>query len=195
MPEFDTVIAITSGTEDLQGVLNLIWDRILPALGASALPADADGDRKLSEKVATLSLRLQSGQPLSPMAEKVTARIYTFPSNARHIETVSLKTAGGGAGPSIAIRLNGVDQTLECGQGSWAKGSIMAPSGHKDSIATSGAWSSEDTYSIRLVHYLTPYSTDYDLRFAGDQLILEAIDNVGLTAPPTRIRLVGTAQP
>jgi hypothetical protein len=38
------------------------------------------------------------------------------------------------------------------------------------------------------------FSTDYDLRFAGNQLILEAQDNVGFMPPP-RIRIVGDAQP
>jgi Beta-lactamase len=194
MPEFDTVIAITSGTGDLQGVLNLVWDTILPALAASPLPANPDADRQLAEKLASLSLRLQGGQPSSPMAAKVSGRVYTFPSNAQHIENVSVKMGGDGAAPAIALRLDGVDQGLECGQGSWSKGAITSPSAETIPVSISGAWSSEDTYSVRLVRYRTPFSTDYDLRFAGDQVILEALDNVGLTAPQ-RIRLVGTARP
>jgi hypothetical protein len=174
--------------------MNLVWDRIVPALGASALPADADADRKLSEKLASLSLRIQSGQPTSPMAEKANARTYTFPANAQHIEAISLKTPGDGSNPSVSFRLAGVDQHIECGQGSWVKGTMTSASGESIPVAASGAWSSEDTYSVRLVRYLTPFSTDYDLRFAGDQLIFEALDNVGST-PPERIRLIGTAQP
>jgi len=194
MPQFDTVVAITSGTGDLQGVLNLVWDRILPALAASPLPANADSDMKLSAKLAGLSLRLQSGQPSSPMADKVAGRVYSFPANAQHIESVSLQAQGAGAVPAIALRMAGVDQRIPCGRQSWEKGSIISPSGGSIPVAASGAWSSEDTFSLRLVRYLTPFSTDYDLRFAGDQVILEALDNVGDPAP-VRIRLIGTAQP
>ena len=32
MPEQDAVIAITSGVKDMQGVLNLVWDKLLPAM-------------------------------------------------------------------------------------------------------------------------------------------------------------------
>ena len=32
MPEQDAVVAITSGTRNLQGVLNLVWDKLLPAM-------------------------------------------------------------------------------------------------------------------------------------------------------------------
>jgi CubicO group peptidase (beta-lactamase class C family) len=193
MPEFDTVVAITSGTGDLQGVLDLVWDKILPGLGASTLPADPEADRKLSKKLAGLSLRLQAGQPSSPMAARISGRVYMFPTNSEHVETISLNAGGQGA-PVITFRLGGQEQKLECGQASWAKGSFTKPSGGKVAMAVSGAWSSEDTYSVRVVRYQTPYSTDYDLRFAGNQLILEALNNVGPSAP-ARIRIVGTAQP
>ena len=38
MPEQDTVIAITSGVKDMQAVLNLIWDKLLPAMDARRWP-------------------------------------------------------------------------------------------------------------------------------------------------------------
>jgi CubicO group peptidase (beta-lactamase class C family) len=194
MPEFDTVVAITSGTGDLQGILNLVWDHIVPGLGAASLAADADSQRKLAEKLAGLGLRTQSGQPTSTMADKVSGRVYAFAPNALHIDSVSLKTAGDRAGVSVAFRIDDVDQRVQCGQGSWTAGALTLPSGEKVPVGVSGAWSSEDTYSLRLVRDRTPFSTDYDLRFAGDQLILEALDNVGLI-PPQRIRIVGAAQP
>src|SRR6202041_3424590 len=42
MPDQDAVIAITSGLGDLQGVLNLIWEKLLPALNAEALSEDPE---------------------------------------------------------------------------------------------------------------------------------------------------------
>jgi CubicO group peptidase (beta-lactamase class C family) len=197
MPQFDAVVAITSGTDDLQGVLDLVWDRIVPALAASALPADPQSDRRLSERLAGLTIRTQSGEAMSPAAGSVTGRRYTFPSNPQHIESVILKTAGDRADTSVTLRVAGVDQRINCGTISWAKGSITTAEGKAVPVAASGAWSSGDTYSFRLVRYLTPFSTDYDLRFAGDQVILEALDNVPFVSdsPAVRIRLTGKAQP
>jgi len=192
MPQYDAVVAITSGTGDMQSVMNLVWDRIVPALGASALPADPESDRKLSEKLAGLSLVTQAGQATSPEAERVKGRRYVFAPNALKIESVTLKSAGPGA--VFMLRVAGADHEIECGYGSWARGSTNDPSGEVVPVASSGAWSSGDTYTIRMVAYQSPFSTDYDLRFAGDKVILEALDNVDLV-PPTRTRLVGTAQP
>jgi hypothetical protein len=194
MPQYDAVVAITSGTSDLQGVMNLVWDRIVPALGDATLPADPDSDRRLAEKLASLSLPVQAGQVSSQTADRVTGRTFTFPENPQHIEALSLKTAGDGAETLLTLRIAGVDQRIECGQGSWTKGSITLETGEAVPVAASGAWSSGDTYSVRLVRYRTPFSTDYDARFTGDGVILEAMDNVGLVAP-VRVRLSGTAQP
>jgi CubicO group peptidase (beta-lactamase class C family) len=192
MPQYDAVIAITSGTSDLQGVMNLVWDRIVPALGDAALPADPESDRRLAGKLAGLSLPRQAGGASSPTAARVAGKTFTFPENPQHIETVSLQSAGDGT--SVSLRIAGVDQRIGCRQDSWTKGSLTLETGEVVPVAASGAWSSDDTYSFKLVRYRTPFSTDYDVRFTGDGVVLEAMDNVGLVAP-VRVRLSGSAQP
>jgi CubicO group peptidase (beta-lactamase class C family) len=195
MPQYDAVVAITSGTGDMQSVMNLVWDRIVPAMGAAALPADPDSDSRLSARLAGLSLRKQAGRATSPMASAVTGKTFIFPENSQHIETLSLKAAGDGTAAVLTLRIAGVDQQIECGQGSWAKGSVTLDTGEVVPVAASAAWSSEDTLSVTVVRYLTPFSTDYDVRFTGVGVILESVDNVGFTSPIPRIRLVGTARP
>ncbi len=46
-------------------------------------------------------------------------------------------------------------------------------------IAASGAWTADDTYTLNVVRYRTPFATTYQLRFAGDQVFLKAEQNVG----------------
>jgi CubicO group peptidase (beta-lactamase class C family) len=195
LQQYDAVIAVTSGTSDMQAVMNLVWDRILPAFGPSALPADPESDRRLSEKLASLSLRTQAGQGASPAAQRIAGRRYAFPANEQGIESVALEPAKDGANAALTIRIAGSDQRIECGQGSWARGAITMASGETFPAAASGAWTSDDTYSVTLYRYQTPFSTSYDFRFAGNELIVEALDNVSLTSTPSRARLVGTAQP
>jgi hypothetical protein len=194
MPQYDAVVAITSGTGDMQSVMNLVWDRIVPAMGDAALPADPESDAKLSARLSGLSLKKEDGRAMSPMAASVSGRTFTFPENSLHIESLSLMAGGEGASTVLALRISGVDQRVECGHGAWVKGAMSGDMGEADPVAVDGAWSSDDTYSVRVVRYLTPYSTDYDLRFTGGGVILEAVDNVGF-APPPRVRLVGTEKP
>ena len=54
IPEKDAVVAITADTNSFQGEMNAIWEQLLPAFGADALPADAAGHEKLEQAVANL---------------------------------------------------------------------------------------------------------------------------------------------
>jgi len=194
MPEYDAVIAITSATKDLQAVLNVVWERVLPAFGEAPLPADPASDRLLAERLAGLSLPTKAGQPTSPTAARIAGRRFVFPANRQGVESIMFEPAAEGADVVIAARVAGKDQRIVCGRGSWVKGSIVMGERGPVPIAVSGAWSSEDTYSLILYRYETPFSTTYDVRFAGDEAILDVDTNVGLE-PPGRIRLVGKAQP
>ncbi|MDB6078708.1 MAG: Beta-lactamase class [Akkermansiaceae bacterium] len=54
MPEQDVVVAITADTGNMQGELNCIWDKLLPAFKDAALPEDLAAQAKLKEAVAKL---------------------------------------------------------------------------------------------------------------------------------------------
>ncbi len=67
LPEQDAVIAVFSCTEQMQAVLDLMWEHLLPAFTDGPLPASAADDR-LAERLAGLELRTarsrQWGDPL-----------------------------------------------------------------------------------------------------------------------------------
>lgn len=54
LPEHDVVIAITAQTGNMQAQLNLVWEKLLPAFQAKALPADAAAHEQLKRTLATL---------------------------------------------------------------------------------------------------------------------------------------------
>jgi CubicO group peptidase (beta-lactamase class C family) len=54
MPEQDAVIAITADTRDMQAELNVVWDKLLPAIHSTALPADPVEEMKLKTTLASL---------------------------------------------------------------------------------------------------------------------------------------------
>ena len=84
------MIAITSGTRDMASVMNLVWERLVPALKAGPLAADAASHRKLTDKLATLTLRSPAGTATSAMARTVAEKSYTFDSNKQSIESIAL---------------------------------------------------------------------------------------------------------
>jgi len=54
IPDKDAVIAITADTGDMQGELNVVWDKLLPAFQDAALTDDAAAQEKLKQEVASL---------------------------------------------------------------------------------------------------------------------------------------------
>ncbi len=57
LPEQDTVIAITADTGNMQAQLNVVWDKLFPALQAKALPENKAGQEKLQQVIAGLNAR------------------------------------------------------------------------------------------------------------------------------------------
>jgi len=178
LPQYDAVVAITSGTRDMGSVMNLVWDRLVPALKAGALAADAAANRKLTEKLATLRLRAPSGTAASAMAQTVAGKRYTFDSNKQSIESMALESTTATGVASFTMRIAGADQRITATHNAWQK-STLKSNGTEDAIAASGAWTGEDTYTLKVVRYRTPFATTYKMRFAGDRLFVNAEQNVG----------------
>src|SRR5207248_9618741 len=62
MPEQDAVVAITADARDMQAELNIVWDKLLPALQPSPLPRDREAESKLKQALSNLAVR----KPASP---------------------------------------------------------------------------------------------------------------------------------
>jgi CubicO group peptidase (beta-lactamase class C family) len=54
IPAQDTVVAITAQTGNFQGEMNAIWDNLLSACRAEALPEDGSSQTKLRQAIANL---------------------------------------------------------------------------------------------------------------------------------------------
>jgi CubicO group peptidase (beta-lactamase class C family) len=181
LPQYDTVVAITSGTRDMASVMNLVWDRLVPALQPSALTADAAAHKKLTAKLAALTLKTPTGAATSAAAGAAAGKRYTFAANALGLEAIALESASGSGDVSLAVRVDGNDQRLAAGFNKWQKGTLKTSSA-ADPVGAAGAWTADDTYTMAIARYRTPFVTTYKLRFAGDQLTLTAAPNVPANA-------------
>jgi CubicO group peptidase (beta-lactamase class C family) len=176
LPEQDAVIAITSGVREMQAVLNLVWDKLLPALKASPLPANSQAQAKLAEKLKGLALRPATG---SAPAAKVSGKKYVFPTNEQKLEALTLETDDAKGTVTLIARFAGGEQTLVCGRGEWRKGRGAWGALPVQPVAASGAWTAADTFTARLCFYETPFIFTVRAQFADDEVRLDAESNVG----------------
>ncbi len=56
LPEQDAVVAITADCNDMQGELNVVWDKLLPAFHDALLPPNPDEKAKLKQTLASLAV-------------------------------------------------------------------------------------------------------------------------------------------
>jgi hypothetical protein len=182
----------------MQAVMDLVWEKLLPALKAAPLPADGSGAERLSKRLASLAVRTVSGQATSPRAAAISGKRYAFASNYRQIEAVALETREKGA--TVVVWTPRGESRIECEPGVWKRGRATFVNGiggrmvasSEQPFAASGAWTGDDTFTLKLCLYETPFYSNMVFRFNGDQLLLDSQHNVsfGVTTIP---QLVGEA--
>jgi CubicO group peptidase (beta-lactamase class C family) len=190
LPEYDAVVAITSGVRNMQSVMELVWDKLLPAMSSSALPENIAAQRALRTKLAGLSVRVPPGRPTSALARRF-ARWYEFPENDRGIRALALMFTS--RRPTLLVRTAAGEQAMAIGVGSWERNPGRFANGMEQllsvpanpEVAASGAWSSDSVFTLRLVAPQTPYYSTLIFRFDGDRLILDGEYNVSFG--PTKL--------
>jgi len=201
MPEQDAVVAITSGTRDMQAVMNLIWDKLLPAMQPTPLPADAESDRKLERALAGLTLHEPQGATTTDIAAQVSGKTFFFPTNAQNIDVVTFDFKG--PDTTLVVRSLGQEHRIACGSGAWKKTQTAFVAGAEEwvaapveqPVAASGAWTADDTYTLKLAYYETPLAVTLTCRFAGGRVLSLNVEySVQLAATGNPPLLVGNVR-
>ncbi len=187
MPEQDTVVAITAGTRDLQGVLNVVWDKLLPAVQSKgSLADDAAAQSKLKQKLGSLVLRSAPAIEPPALMSTVAGHRYVFPKNPQEINSITLQPSADDpkAVDLIAVTA-GVEQRVTLKPGTWEKGELKSgPSAGV--VALTGGWTDADTFTLDLARYQTPFTARYRMKFSGEEVTLTTQPNVGPAVPPIK---------
>jgi CubicO group peptidase (beta-lactamase class C family) len=184
MPAQNAVLVTTSGVSDLQLVLDLVWEHLLPAMAGGPLPADDAAAQALRQRLASLALPAQKGTS-SALAAAVSGRSYVvgeqLPEGRRRtaflpiIRKFSIAERGG----RWSVTMTGDENTTvsECGDGEWLPDALTL-SGSSFETATSGGWTADDTFVMRALLLHTPFERTYRFTFAGDEATVAISDNV-----------------
>jgi len=168
MPDQDAVLAITSGSNDLQGILNVVWEHLLPAMTEGSLPPDEEGLEQLHQKLQGLSISSAAGDESSPKASEVSGLIYTLDQNMRSFKSISFNFEA--PTTEITITMDQGKSILRAGYQDMEPGELDDPGVVSDKVTVSGAWEDKDTYVVKLIYYETPQSVKFSFRFEDDKL-------------------------
>jgi len=124
LPEHDAVMAITAQTEDMQGVLELVWRHLLPALGG---PGSAASDATLTEQLCGLRLPPLPGQPAPTEATRQT--FTAAPGNDQPGLTDVLLSPGADGIWTATLVEGDAPVVAQLGIGEWTVTDVVAASG------------------------------------------------------------------
>lgn len=199
MPDQGVVVAITGGLGDMQGVLNLLWERLLPACEPRRLRANNDAHERLRAKLARLEVVPAQGAPFSVAAERWVDRRYDFPENPRRVESLWLRPGLEDREWILSLVVNGRTLHLPCGFREWRRGRAPFPAGPlaqfpDEPVAGTYGWETDHQLTVKVCATETPFHLTLRMAFDGDAVTLDAAANVAF-GPTAWETVTGRAEP
>lgn len=194
MPDQDAVIAITSGVDDMQAVLNKVWEHLLPAMQPAALPEDAASNNALREQLASLSIPFTAGAKTSPAVAKYNGQVFQMPPNPLGIKSARMNFGEDHA--ELTYVNDSGEHAIPIGVGRWLQGKLSLLSGSHPFYQTpflyagSGAWTDDNTFLANLAFIETPFIPRLTCSFNGDAFQFDFVFDRFL-GPAPHIRLGG----
>ncbi len=183
MPEQDAILAMTSGVGNMQAVLDQVWTHLLPAMGTDAVAVDAGAQRALEETLTNLALPTISGAATTPIATALSGQRFEFhdvpkSDDPRDLPLKRIAFTFEDERTICHLEDSAGQHEIACGYGKWLKGSTTyyQPSGQQ--VAGCGAWTADDTYTMKIQFIERPFSVTATCRFIDGELHYQSQMNV-----------------
>ncbi|MEC0242325.1 serine hydrolase [Paenibacillus dokdonensis] len=181
LPEHDAVIAMTSGTNDLQGVLNVVWEHLLDAL----LPEPVDVDEwsgELKERLEQLHLEPPQIGLDSLREAQIGGRTYKLEENELKIENLSIEFEKDAA----VLTLQGFDgeHKLKLGRHHWMIGQSQLFNRQDGYFAGSFTWKTTEALLLTIRGIETPFCLSLEAQYQ-DEDTLEIQQGINVSFGPT----------
>ena len=148
LPEQDAVLAVTSETMEMQRVLDLAWEHLLPAFGSGPLTGRDAADAALADRLTRLALPPAGGEAVA--AERTT--VFT-PANGACADQPTLRAVEVGPGGRVTLVDDG--DRLELGDGLGKDGWTVVD--EPLPVAVGGGWTDAQTLVVDLAFLETPH--------------------------------------
>jgi hypothetical protein len=185
MPEQDAVLVITSETKQMQGILDLTWQYLLPFMKDDPFPPQPEAHELLRDRLDSLQMIPPPAQSLPPSVEKISGKLFKVRDNDLGVQQISFTFKP----DSCVFRLwdGAGEHRILCGNGTWVRNETCNPMMQPTMIwtllnrkveipikvAAYGQW--KDTYSYAMTwQYLeTPHSDTVTCHFKEKELRIE----------------------
>jgi len=174
LPEKDAVIAINSGLGDMQKVLNLVWEILLPEMKDESLPENKKLNEHLKQRLANLHLAYANGN--AQPTPNIIGTTYHFSENDKNFKTITIE--------NNELKLENAHglQMIPFSKNKWLEGKItfekdivqvVGQTNGLQKIASSGAWVTPHHLQVIMYMNETPFRLTFDFKFSENELTLD----------------------
>ncbi|MFF7132090.1 MULTISPECIES: serine hydrolase domain-containing protein [unclassified Streptomyces] len=152
LPEQDAVLAITSETVDMQKVLDLAWEHLLPAFGAGPLPGGEAADVALADRLTRLAVPSAEGKPAPADRAQDRNTVFT-PHGGTCVDQPTLTAIEVDPGGRVTLVDDGdrLELAPAAGESGWTVVEEPVP------VAVSGGWTDAETLVVDVAFLETPH--------------------------------------
>ncbi|MFD0693120.1 serine hydrolase domain-containing protein [Paenibacillus sp. GCM10027628] len=177
LPEQDAVIAITSGVNDMQIVLDVIWERLLPAMKDEALPASDKGAvEALDQRLQGLRLESPRMDPSSSLEAEITGIEYVLEDNEERLRACSFDFND--AVITLHIENDRGKHAVYFGRNEWSEGTYTLHMREANPGFGSATWRDTNTLVLTLRYVETPFCLTVTCTFLEGTIQLQIKQNV-----------------
>ena len=172
IPELNMALASTSGLSNMQSVLTLVWDILLPAAGKNPLRDDPAALKSLRQRASALRIPMSQGEVKSAILQA------TFEIKANDIGMKKIRFDFSRGLCSIAFETENSKETLNAGFGKniLDDESLFYKKARK--VAASASWKDSHCLEITCCYYETPFIVTFTCHFEGAALRFESSSNL-----------------
>lgn len=166
LPEVDAVIAFTSGTNNLQGLLNGVWDHLLEGFRSHPITPDASS-AELQRRLQELRLDPPQLGSDSQLESRLNGLTFTLEENDLEITSLSIDFQQEAA--KLRLKSNQGEHSVTMGRGNW----MLAPStliGEEQQLAASFTWKTPDKLLLTIRQIEAPFTLNVEVGLYGQEI-------------------------
>lgn len=191
LPEQDMVVVMTAGTRDMQAVLTLLWEKLLPLPRPEALPEATAAQAELKASLSKLTLRMAGGDATSPLAQSRVERTFVSEDGS---QAITVHPSDDERSLRLTWRVGDRDHRYIFGHRRWEYGRGAMDAGAlanlpDEPLAGTYGWENANTLVLKTAAYETPFALTHRLSFRDDEVSVATEANVsfGQARRPTWI--------
>jgi CubicO group peptidase (beta-lactamase class C family) len=190
MPEQDAVLVITSEIILMQGILDRVWEHLLPGMQNRLASSTHHAQDELDHRLVSLQIVPAPATALPEKMKAISNKCYQIEENTLGVQRLSFSFEPDSCW--FRLRDEAGEYEIACGNGSWqlseTRMPLMQPSTMKlilgwkidspEKVAAYGQWTDPSTYKMTWQYLETPHSSKLTCLFKGSEIQVDVSTSI-----------------